>query len=70
MLTVQASQQHRLVVMPPNKAKSYPAATVSAVAKLGHRRRGNVGPEARRGGMLGGHTHVSRSVDDGEVEAW
>ena len=40
MLTVQACQQHRLAVMPPNKAKSFPAATVPAVAKLGHRRRG------------------------------
>ena len=29
----------------------------------------NVGPEARRGGMLGGHTRVSKGVDDGEVEA-
>ena len=39
MLTVQACQQHRLAVMHPNKAKSFPAATVPAVAKLGHRRR-------------------------------
>ena len=31
---------------------------------------GNVGLEARRGGTLGGHTRVSKSVDDGEVEAW
>ena len=29
----------------------------------------NVGTEARRGGMLGGHTRVSKSVDDGEVDA-
>ena len=29
----------------------------------------NVGPEARRVGMLGGHTQVSKSVDDGGVEA-
>ena len=29
----------------------------------------NVGPEARRVGMLGGHTRVSQSVDDEEVEA-
>ena len=40
MLTVQACQQHRLAVMNPNKAKSFPAATVPAVAKLGHCRRG------------------------------
>ena len=40
MLTVQACQQHRLAVMHPNKAKSFPAATVSVVAKLGRRRRG------------------------------
>ena len=40
MLTVQACQQHRLAVMHPNKAKSFPAATVLAVAKLGHRCRG------------------------------
>ena len=43
MLNVQACQQHRLVVMHPNKAKSLPAATVPAVAKLGHRRRGKRG---------------------------
>ena len=43
MLTVQACQQHRLAVMHPNKAKSFPAATVSAVAKLGHRRSGKRG---------------------------
>ena len=30
----------------------------------------NVGPEARRGGMLEGHTRLSKNVDDGEVEAW
>ena len=66
MLTGQACQQHRLAVMHPNKAKSsFPAATVpswyTAAAE-------NVGPEARRVGMLGGHTLVSKkSVDDGEV---
>ena len=43
MLTVQACQQHRLVAMNPNKAKSFPVATVPAVAKLGHRRRGKRG---------------------------
>ena len=43
MLTVQARQQHRLVVMNPNKAKSFPVATVPAVAKLRHRRRGKRG---------------------------
>ena len=43
MLTVQAGQQHRLAVMHPNKAKSFPVATVPAVAKLGHRRRGKRG---------------------------
>ena len=51
MLKVQACQQHRLVtVMHPNKAKSFPAATVPAVAKLVHRRRGKRGTrsEARR----------------------
>ena len=40
MLTVQVCQQHRLAVMHLNKAKSFPAATVPAVAKWGHRRRG------------------------------
>ena len=39
MLTVQACQHHRLVVMQPNKAKSFPAATVMLV----HRRRGKRG---------------------------
>ena len=43
MLTVQACQQHRLAVMHLNKAKYLPAATVLAVAKLGHRRRGKRG---------------------------
>ena len=43
MLTVQAYQQHGLAVMNPKKAKSIPAATVPAVAKLGHRRRGKHG---------------------------
>ena len=28
-----------------------------------------VGPEAKRIGMLGGNTRVSKTVDDGEVEA-
>ena len=40
MLKVQACQQHRLAVMPPNKAKSFPVPIVPAAAKLGHRRHG------------------------------
>ena len=43
MLTVPACQQHRLAVMHPNKAKSFPAATMPAVAKSGDRRRGKRG---------------------------
>ena len=43
MLKVQSCQQHRLAVMPLNKAKSFPAATVPPEAKLGHRRRGKRG---------------------------
>ena len=43
MLKVQACQQHRLAVMPPNKVKSFPAATVPVEAKLRHRRRGKRG---------------------------
>ena len=43
MLKVQTCQQHRLAVMPPNKAKSFPAATVPAEAKLEHHRRGKRG---------------------------
>ena len=43
MLTVQACQQHQLAVMHPNKAKSFPSATVPAVANLGHRCRGKRG---------------------------
>ena len=43
MLTVQACQQHRQAVVRPNKAKSFPVATVPAVAKLGHRCRGKRG---------------------------
>ena len=70
MLTVQVCQQHRLAAIPPNKAKSFPAATVPAVAKWDTTAAENVGPEATRGGMLGEHTRVSISVDDGEAEAW
>ena len=71
MLTVQACEQYRLVVVHPNRVKSFPAATVPEVKKLRHTAAAeNAGPEARRGGMLGGHTRVSKSVDDGEVEAW
>ena len=40
MLTVQACQQHRPAEIHPSKAKSFPAATVPEVAKLGHRHRG------------------------------
>ena len=71
MLTVQACQQHRLAMMPPPKAKSFPAATVPAVAKLGHRRRGERGTrsEERRNARRA-HARVSRSVDDREVESW
>ena len=47
MLTVPACQPHRLAVMHPNKAKSFPAATVFAVAKLGHRRRGKCGTRSQ-----------------------
>ena len=43
MLKVQACQQHRRAVMPLNKAKSFPAATVPAKAKLGYLRRGKRG---------------------------
>ena len=66
MLTVQASQQHRLVVMQPKKVKSFPAATVRWYTAAAE----NVGPEARRAEMFGGHTRVSNSVDDREVEAY
>ena len=57
--TVQACQQHRLAVMHPNKAKLFPAATVPAVAKLGHRRRGKQGTrsEERRNGR---RAHASK----------
>ena len=48
MLTVQACQQHQLAVMHPNKAKSFPAATVPAVAKLGHRRHGKRGTRSEK----------------------
>ena len=58
MLTVQACQQHRLVVMHPNNAKSFPAATVPAAAKLGHRRgkRGTRSEESR----IARRSHVSK----------
>ena len=59
MLTVQVCQQHRLAQMNPNKAKSFPAAIVPAVARLGHRRRGKrgTGGEERRNGP---RTHASK----------
>ena len=37
MLTVQACQQYRQVVMQPNKVKSFPAATVRRRGKRGSR---------------------------------
>ena len=46
MLTVQVCQQYRLAAMHHNKAKSYPAATVPAVAKLRHHRRGKRGTQS------------------------
>ena len=46
--TMQACRQHRLAVMHPNKAKSFPPATVSAVAKLGNRRRGRRGTRSEK----------------------
>ena len=49
MLTVQACQQHRLAAMNSNKAKSFRAATVPAVAKLRHRRCGKRGTRSEEG---------------------
>ena len=63
MLTVQVIKQHRLVAMHPNKAISFSAATVHTAAAE------NVGPEARREGMLGGPTRVNKIVHDGNLEA-
>ena len=66
MLTMQACQQHRLIVMHPNNnAKLFPAATVPAAAKLGHRH-----GTARRVELLVGHMSVSKRVGYGGVEAW
>ena len=48
MRKVQACQQHPLAIMNPNKAKSFPAATVPAVAKLEHRRRGKRGTARKK----------------------
>ena len=58
MLTVQACQQHRLVAMHPNNAKSFPAATAPAAAELGHRRgkRGTRSEERR----IARRSHVSK----------
>ena len=63
MPTVQVCQQYRLVAMHPKQAKSFSEATVQTVAAE------NVGPEARRVGMVRGHTRVRKSVHDGEFEA-
>ena len=46
------------IVSHGNRAKSWYTASAE-----------NVGSEARRVGMLGGHTRVSKSADDGEVGA-
>ena len=46
MLTVQACQHHRLAAINLIKAKSYSAAIVPAVAKLGYRRRGKRGTQS------------------------
>ena len=70
MLTVQACQQHRLVVMYPNNTKSFPAATVPAVAKLGHRRGKRGTRSEERVETLVGHMSVSKRVGYGGVEAW
>ena len=61
MLTVQVSQQQRLVAIHPNKVKSFSAVTVHTTAAE------NVGPEARIVGRHKGRTRVSKSGDDGEV---
>ena len=48
IVTVQTYQQHRLVVMHPNKAKTFPAATVLREQSWYTAAAENVGPEARR----------------------
>ena len=65
MLTEQACQQHRLVVMDPNNAKSLPAATVSWDTTAE-----SVGPTARRVETLVGCMRVSKKIGYGGVEAW
>ena len=57
MLTVQTCQQHWVVVMHPNNAKSLPVATVAAAAKLGHRR-GKCG--TRNEERIARRSHVSK----------
>ena len=64
MLTVQVSQQHRLVAMHPNKVKLFSAVTVHTTAAE------NMGPESRRVGRHRGHTRVSKGGDDEEVEVF
>ena len=50
MLTVQACQQHRLAVMHPKRAKTYPRGNCAYGSEVGHRRRGKSGTrsEGRR----------------------
>ena len=67
MLTVQACQQHWLVVMHPNNAKSFPAATVQQSWDTAAE---SVGPAARRVETLVGHMSVIKRVGYGGVEAW
>ena len=62
MLIVQVFQRYRLVATHPNKVRSFSVATVHTAAE-------NVGREARRVGRHTGYTRVSKSGDDGEVEA-
>ena len=69
MLTVQACQQHRLVVMHPTNAKSFPAATVPAEESWDTAAE-SVEPAARRVETLVGHMSVSKRIGYGGVEAW
>ena len=67
MLTVQACQQHRLVVMHLNNTKSFPAATVPAAAKWDTAAE-SVGPAARRVESLVGHMSANKRVGYGGID--
>ena len=80
MLIVQACQQHRVVVVQPNKAKSFPAATMQSWYTAAERKRGTLSEKSRaarrahaskqkcwwRGRGVLGVLHLTRRKNEGK----